>query len=142
MSRARDAELFAGIDNEGIYRKSGGTNQIKVIQLGFEKSTDYDISDPDLDIHAVTSTLKQYFRKLPTPLIAFDVYDQFLEAGSMQDMEKRRGQLRLAVDRLPKTHRDCLEFLVEHLARVMSLENENLVRGSHPVAKRVRYGPC
>lgn len=51
------------------------------VRAGFEKNDSYDISDPDLDIHAVTSTLKQYLRRLPVPLITFDVYDQFLEAG-------------------------------------------------------------
>jgi len=66
---------------EGIYRKSGGSGQVNTVRAGFEKNGDYDISDPDLDIHAVTSALKQYFRRLPVPLISFDVYDQFLDAG-------------------------------------------------------------
>ena len=70
------------MDAEGIYRKSGGSGQVKAVQSGFEKNVEFDISDPDLDIHAVTSALKQYFRKLPVPLITFDVYDQLLEAGS------------------------------------------------------------
>ena len=68
---------------EGIYRKSGGSGQVNTVRTGFEKNGDYDISDPDLDIHAVTSALKQYFRRLPVPLISFDVYDQFLDAGRM-----------------------------------------------------------
>ena len=66
---------------EGIYRKSGGSGQVNTVRAGFEKNGDYDISDPDLDIHAVTSALKQYFRRLPVPLISFDVYDQFLDAA-------------------------------------------------------------
>ena len=61
-----------GMDIEGIYRKSGGNTQIQQIKDGFEYSNDYDISDPDLDINAVTSTLKQYFRKLPTKQIKYD----------------------------------------------------------------------
>ena len=69
------------MDMEGIYRKSGGSGQVNTVRAGFEKNGDYDISDPDLDIHAVTSALKQYFRRLPVPLISFDVYDQFLDAG-------------------------------------------------------------
>jgi hypothetical protein len=72
---------FKGMDVEGVYRKSGGASQVTQVKSGFEKSSDYDISDPDLDIHAVTSALKNYFRRLPIPLITFDVYDQFLEAG-------------------------------------------------------------
>ena len=50
---------------EGIYRKSGGKGQVDAIQDGLTRNLDHDISDPDLDIHTVTSVLKQYFRKLP-----------------------------------------------------------------------------
>lgn len=71
-----------GMEVEGIYRKTGGSGLVKIIQEGFEKSEDYDISDPDLDITAVTSVLKQYFRKLPTPLLTFDIYDRVLESLS------------------------------------------------------------
>lgn len=70
-----------GMDVEGVYRKSGGSSQVNQVRSGFEAKEDYDISDPDLDIHSVTSALKNYFRRLPVPLITFDVYDQFLEAG-------------------------------------------------------------
>lgn len=70
-----------GMDVEGVYRKSGGSSQVNQVRSGFEAKADYDISDPDLDIHSITSALKNYFRRLPVPLITFDVYDQFLEAG-------------------------------------------------------------
>lgn len=69
------------MDVEGIYRKSGGNSQVTQVKNGFEANNEYDITDPDLDIHAVTSALKNYFRRLPVPLITYDVYDQFLEAG-------------------------------------------------------------
>ncbi|KFY70575.1 hypothetical protein V499_09065, partial [Pseudogymnoascus sp. VKM F-103] len=74
-----------GMDVEGIYRKTGGSGLVKAIQEGFEKETpgmEIDISDPDVDITAVTSVLKQYFRKLPVPLLTFDVYERVLEALS------------------------------------------------------------
>jgi hypothetical protein len=70
-----------GMDIEGIYRKTGGSGQVKIIQEGFEKTEDFDISDTELDITAVTSVLKQYFRKLPVPLLTYDVYDRILESG-------------------------------------------------------------
>ena len=119
------------MDVEGIYRKSGGNGQIQVIKEGFEKSNDFDISDPDLDIHAVTSLLKQYFRRLPTPLITYDVYDKLLDAIQIGDDEKRIAAMRLALHALPPSHRDCLEFLIFHLARVVEREKENLVSLNH-----------
>lgn len=116
------------MDVEGIYRKSGGSGQVKQVQQSFER--DYagaDISDPDLDIHSITSTLKQYFRKLPTPLITYDVYDLLLDAGGVTETEKRCLALRAAVEGLPEAHRECLEVLIRHLVRVMAYEKENLM---------------
>ncbi|KAL9066365.1 MAG: hypothetical protein Q9157_007166 [Trypethelium eluteriae] len=123
------AEVEArGMNQEGIYRKSGGSGQVKVIQLGFEKDPDYDISDPDLDIHAVTSALKQYFRKLPVPLIAPEVYDLLIEAvRNIEDGSVRANTVRSAVATLPRCHFDVLETLMLHLARVMEQERENLM---------------
>lgn len=126
-----------GMDMEGVYRKSGGSGQVKAIQAGFEKEpSSYDISDEDLDIHAVTSALKQYFRKLPTPLITYDVYDSLLEAGALSNIEgsdsgpnreKQTLALRSAVNDLPEHHRNCLEFLCHHLRRVMARQDKNLM---------------
>ncbi|KAL9131621.1 MAG: hypothetical protein Q9217_000509 [Psora testacea] len=132
-----------GIDIEGIYRKSGGSGQVQAIKEGFERSNDYDISDPDLDINAVTSTLKQYFRKLPTPLITYEVYNKLLEDAATQNSEidpshpahpsnpsnhtYKVSSMRHAINELPPPHRDTLEVLVFHLARVIEHEKDNLM---------------
>ncbi|KAK4990972.1 Rho-type gtpase-activating protein [Elasticomyces elasticus] len=127
VSRLIDEVEQRGMDIEGVYRKSGGSGQVKAIQTSFEKSDGLDISDPDLDIHAITSALKQYFRRLPTPLITFDAYDALLSAGQVQDKDKQVQAMRMAVHELPLHHRECLEYLTEHLARVMAHEAENLM---------------
>jgi len=125
---------------EGVYRKSGSATQVKAIQAGFERdyiTPGYDIADPDLDIHAVTSVLKQYFRRLPTPLITWEVYDGFLDAATAEGIsdEDRAAGMRTCVARLPHAHRDTLELLVEHLVRVMERESENLVGDPHSMLR-------
>jgi hypothetical protein len=117
------------MDVEGIYRKSGGNSQIQGVKEGFERDSDFDISDPDLDINAVTSTLKQYFRRLPTPLITFPVYDLLLASMSPpgRPANETIQLMRNAILDLPPRHRDTLEFLVFHLARVVEREKENLM---------------
>ncbi|KAI9923789.1 hypothetical protein ASPWEDRAFT_501109 [Aspergillus wentii DTO 134E9] len=117
-----------GMDMEGIYRKSGASSAIQTIREGFERSPqDYDISDPDLDIHAVTSALKQYFRKLPTPLITYDVYELIIDTGDITSQQARVEALQRSLQELPRVHQDVLEFLVFHLKRVVEREKENLM---------------
>ena len=115
------------MDVEGIYRKSGGTSQVNQVKSGFEGNDEFDISDPDLDIHAVTSTLKNYFRRLPTPLITYAVYDQFLDAGAIEVPEQRAKALRAAISEIPRAHRDTMQFLIFHLSRVIQHAGDNLV---------------
>ncbi|OKL64378.1 hypothetical protein UA08_00767 [Talaromyces atroroseus] len=116
-----------GMDEEGIYRKSGASTVTQNIRDGFEHANDFDISDPDLDIHAVTSALKQYFRKLPTPLITYDVYDSVLETNDVSGQQSRIEALRASLEGLPRVHRDVLEFLIFHLKRVVEHEKTNLM---------------
>lgn len=116
------------MDMEGIYRKSGASSSIQTIRDGFEQApSDFDISDPDLDIHAVTSALKQYFRKLPTPLITFEVYEKIIDSGEITSKATRVGLLQKCLQELPRVHCDVLEFLMFHLKRVVEHEKENLM---------------
>lgn len=123
-----------GMDCEGIYRKSGGSSQVKMLQEGFDKNEDYDISDSSIDIASVTSVLKQYFRKLPNPLLTFEIYDRILECIQIENTDDRIDHLRETVNLLPEAHRACLEFLMFHLTRVAAREKENFVR--------TYYFPC
>ncbi|KAK2013117.1 RhoGAP domain-containing protein [Colletotrichum eremochloae] len=127
VTRCIEEVELRGMDIEGIYRKTGGNSQVKMIQEGFDKSEDYDISDPGLDITAVTSVLKQYFRKLPMPLLTYEVYDRVLESNALTDQTERCDHLRKVFSSMPERHRDCLEFLMFHLARVAQREPENLM---------------
>jgi Rho-type GTPase-activating protein 1/2 len=116
------------MDVEGIYRKSGGNSQVQQVRDAFERDVaSADISDPDLDIHAVTSALKQYFRRLPVPLITFEVYDDLLDSTSIVDRDARIEAMRAAVAELPKVNYDTLQYLMRHLARVVLQEKENLM---------------
>lgn len=128
-----------GLDQEGLYRKSGSSTQVKAIQQGFETSPTgevYDISDPDLDVHAITGCLKQYFRRLPNPLITFECYDAFLDCAKMEGEDRlaKARRIRDVVGTLPKSHRETLEFLCFHLVKVMDMQGSNLVSRPEPIS--------
>ena len=135
VTRCIEEVELRGMDVEGIYRKSGGSSQVNQVKNAFELNGECDISDVELDIHAVTSTLKQYFRRLPIPLVTYDVYDPLLSATKLDDPDARVGKMRVVLDQLPRSHRDCLEFLMFHLSRVMEKEKFNLVCPSYPLVK-------
>ncbi|KAI1122142.1 rho GTPase activator Rga [Nemania abortiva] len=127
VTRCIEEVELRGMEMEGIYRKTGGNSQVKSIQEGFDKNENYDISDPDMDITAVTSVLKQYFRKLPTPLLTYDIYDRVLETNALTSDSEKCDHLQNVFNQLPRQHKDCLEFLMFHLSRVASRESENLM---------------
>ncbi|KAI8941729.1 hypothetical protein NX059_002935 [Plenodomus lindquistii] len=127
VSRCIEEVELRGMDIEGVYRKSGGTGQVNQVRSGFETDSEFDISDPDLDIHSITSAFKNYFRRLPVPLITYDVYDQFLEAGQIEDNAALCKALLAAINEMPKAHRDTLQFLVFHLSRVVQHASVNLM---------------
>ncbi|KAF2963313.1 hypothetical protein GQX73_g10260 [Xylaria multiplex] len=127
ITRCIEEVELRGMEMEGIYRKTGGNSQVKIIQEGFDKNENFDISDPDMDITAVTSVLKQYFRKLPTPLLTYDVYDRVLETNSLTNDSEKCTHLQNVFNQLPRQHKDCLEFLMFHLSRVALRESENLM---------------
>lgn len=80
-----------------------------------------------MDIHAVTSGLKQYFRKLPTPLVTFEVYDKLLDTTSIEDKGARIDAMQRALDDLPRVHYETLDYLIGHLVRVVLQEKDNLM---------------
>ncbi|KAI8810953.1 hypothetical protein BJ742DRAFT_799329 [Cladochytrium replicatum] len=130
-----------GMDYEGIYRKSGPMSQINRIVQAANKGEDlsfldtaYTDADPEaviIDITAVTSALKQYFRDLPEPLFTVDLYPAFIGAVRLGDEVDRANALASLVGRLPDEHRRTLEYLIRHLARVASLSNVNLMTTSN-----------
>lgn len=65
---------------EGIYRKTGGMGQTKLITQYFERGQEFDLEDADKfnDLAAVTSCMKNFFRSLPDPLFTHDLHEEFV----------------------------------------------------------------
>jgi Rho-type GTPase-activating protein 1/2 len=114
------------MESEGIYRKSGSKTQTDAVKDMFQRGSEKEISDPEFDINAVASALKQYFRNLPTPLLTHDVYDKLLESTKLEP-EKRIIALRHIMEELPPRHKDTLIFLIFHLSQVVKLADVNLM---------------
>lgn len=73
----------AGMNYEGIYRKTGGMGQTKLITQHFERGQDFSLEDRNKfnDLAAITSCMKNYFRSLPNPLMTHDLHEDFVAAA-------------------------------------------------------------
>jgi hypothetical protein len=71
------------MDFEGIYRKTGGMSQVKMIQNAFDRGDVFDLADEDRfnDMSAITSVLKNWLRSLPNPLFTFDLHEDFVKVS-------------------------------------------------------------
>jgi hypothetical protein len=124
-----------GLDMEGIYRVSGGNSAIVAIENSFanlgpnDKSTSKLDEILDGDINAVTSALKRYLRKLPDPLISYDLYDDFIKiysTNASSKTDKKLNELRSKVlNRLPPANKHTLYLLCNHLQRVDAYQSVN-----------------
>ncbi|KAH9007968.1 hypothetical protein EDB83DRAFT_2236080 [Lactarius deliciosus] len=119
------------LDYEGIYRKTGGAGQSKLITQLFERGdySSFDLIDTERfnDIGSVTSVLKSYFRTLPNPLLTFVLHDEFIFASSLQDPVHKSSKYADLVKQLPTEHYYTLRMLMLHLHRVQEHHKQNLM---------------
>ncbi|XP_028286223.1 unconventional myosin-IXa-like isoform X7 [Parambassis ranga] len=127
-----------GLYTEGIYRKSGSTNKIKELRQGL----DTDVSSVNLDdynIHVIASVLKQWLRDLPSPLMTFELYEEFLRAMGQPDKREMIRGVYSVIDQLSRTHLSTLERLIFHLVRIALQEETNRMSAN---ALAIVFAPC
>lgn len=77
-----------GLEDEGIYRKSGvGTKINKLLSLGMERKENEDVFTDDkyrdlMESNTIASALKMYLRNLNEPLMTYHYHSGFIEAAS------------------------------------------------------------
>ncbi len=142
-----------GLEHEGLYRKSGGKSQMETIENAFintiantnkedenkqesdsndNKTINHDdlsniISNSDIDINAITSVLKKYFRYLPEPIITNDTYDNYIKTSKLNDKQGKIQHLNDLVHSLPIEHYETLKYLMKHLNHVSLFKDINLM---------------
>ncbi|KAI0744172.1 hypothetical protein C8Q80DRAFT_1107153 [Daedaleopsis nitida] len=142
VEKCIDAVDNIALEYEGIYRKTGGSGQTKMITQLFERGdyASFDLRDSDRfnDICSVTSVLKSYFRGLPNPLLTFALHDKFIGASTIRDLTIKANTLTELVRELPAEHYYTLRALMLHLYRCVCFSERNLM---HARNLGVVFGP-
>ncbi|GFN92819.1 Breakpoint cluster region protein [Plakobranchus ocellatus] len=115
-----------GLDEVGIYRVSGVTSDVQRLKKLFDKNVRGGAAAlTDVDINAVTGTLKLYFRELPEPLFTEASYQNFVDTLKLKDDEAKAQCMLSLLHGLPDTNYYTIVTLMEHLIKVARNVGEN-----------------
>ncbi|XP_053716511.1 rho GTPase-activating protein 17a isoform X1 [Synchiropus splendidus] len=129
--------LETGMKEEGLFRIAAGASKLKKLKAALDCSTSQ-LEEFYSDPHAVAGALKSYLRELPEPLMTFQLYDEWIQACSISDPDKRLQALWVVCDQLPKSNKTNLRYLVKFLAK---LAQESEVNKMTPSNIAIVLGP-
>ncbi|XP_061561893.1 rho GTPase-activating protein 17a isoform X4 [Phycodurus eques] len=109
--------LETGMKEEGLFRIAAGASKLKKLKAALDCSTSQ-LEEFYSDPHAVAGALKSYLRELPEPLMTHQLYDEWTQACSLSDPDKRLQALWIVCDKLPKNNKTNLRYLVKFLAKL------------------------
>uniref|UniRef100_A0A914E991 Uncharacterized protein n=1 Tax=Acrobeloides nanus TaxID=290746 RepID=A0A914E991_9BILA len=135
LERCIDELQQRGMNVKGIYRTCGVKSKVEQICIMFEqaeKGSDVDLAD----VHPmnIASVIKLYLRKLPEPLLSYELYQDWLDFEIDCDPGIGIKRLRELVNKLPQQNYETLKHLGLHLKRVTWFEFENLMTASNLAA--------
>ncbi|XP_055374936.1 rho GTPase-activating protein Graf [Condylostylus longicornis] len=113
-----------GLEDEGIYRKSGvGTKIAKLLSIGMDrKKTEIVFTDEQyrdlMESNTIASALKTYLRNLSEPLMTYRYHNGFIMAAKQESLRQRVHDVHTLVHRLPKANYEMLEMVIRHLTEV------------------------
>ncbi|KAG7226457.1 hypothetical protein INR49_013869 [Caranx melampygus] len=100
-----------------LLRIAAGASKLKKLKAALDCSTSQ-LEEFYSDPHAVAGALKSYLRELPEPLMSYQLYDEWIQASSVSDPDKRLQALWVVCDQLPKNNKTNLRYLVKFLAKL------------------------
>ncbi|XP_071062946.1 rho GTPase-activating protein 17a isoform X4 [Pseudochaenichthys georgianus] len=122
--------LETGMKEEGLFRIAAGASKLKKLKAALDCSTSQ-LEEFYSDPHAVAGALKSYLRELPEPLMTFQLYDEWIQACSVSDPDKRLQALWVVCDNLPKNNKNNLKYLVKFLAKLAQDSDVNKMSPSN-----------
>ncbi|CAF91791.1 unnamed protein product, partial [Tetraodon nigroviridis] len=90
-----------------------------------------DVQEYSSDPHAIAGALKSYLRELPEPLMTLELYDEWIQASNIQDMDKRLQALMGTCEKLPTDNLNNFRYLIKFLAKLSEYQDANKMTPSN-----------
>ena len=69
------------------------------------------------EVKTIASSLKNYLRHLPEPLMTFRLHQDFIKAAKLENASERINRVEKLVQELPQENYRMLRILIEHLVK-------------------------
>ncbi|GMS84771.1 hypothetical protein PENTCL1PPCAC_6946, partial [Pristionchus entomophagus] len=121
-----------GMRVKGIYRTCGVKSKVEEICELFEKSRSCSPVDlSSLHPMSLASVVKLYLRKLPQPLLTYQLYEEWLAVADLDSESAQVSSLTRLLSLLPPPNHSTLKFVLLHLNRVTWFHDSNLMCASN-----------
>ncbi|XP_020511047.1 rho GTPase-activating protein 44 isoform X4 [Labrus bergylta] len=116
--------LECGMQEEGLFRVAPSASKLKKLKASLDCGV-LDVQEYSSDPHAIAGALKSYLRELPDPLMTTELYDEWIQASNVQDMDKRLQALMTACEKLPTDNLNNFRYLVKFLSKLTEYQDAN-----------------
>uniref|UniRef100_A0AAX7V111 Rho GTPase activating protein 42b n=1 Tax=Astatotilapia calliptera TaxID=8154 RepID=A0AAX7V111_ASTCA len=120
-----------GITTLGLYRTGGVNSKVQRLMTTSTAASDMQLEADAWDTKTITSGLKDYFRCLAEPLLTYRLHKDFIRAARYDELNHRVRAIHALVHKLPEKNRTMLDLLTNHLLKVSSHSNENMMTVSN-----------
>uniref|UniRef100_A0A8C7KHY2 Rho GTPase-activating protein 44 n=1 Tax=Oncorhynchus kisutch TaxID=8019 RepID=A0A8C7KHY2_ONCKI len=116
--------LECGMQEEGLFRVAPSASKLKKLKASLDCGV-MDVQEYSADPHAIAGALKSYLRELPEPLMTSELYEDWIQASNIQDMDKRLQALLAACEKLPTDNLNNFRYLIKFLAKLGDYQDSN-----------------
>ncbi|XP_029013682.1 rho GTPase-activating protein 44 isoform X8 [Betta splendens] len=116
--------LECGMQEEGLFRVAPSASKLKKLKASLDCGV-LDVQEYSSDPHAIAGALKSYLRELPEPLMTTELYEEWIQASNIQDMDKRLQALMAVCEKLPTDNLNNFRYLVKFLAKLSEYQDAN-----------------
>ncbi|XP_063042424.1 rho GTPase-activating protein 44 isoform X2 [Engraulis encrasicolus] len=116
--------LECGMQEEGLFRVAPSASKLKKLKASLDCGV-VDVPEYSADPHAIAGALKSYLRELPEPLMTSELYEEWIQASNIQDVDQRLQALLTACEKLPQDNLNNFRYLIKFLSKLTEDQDLN-----------------
>lgn len=128
-----------GLQDVGLYRISTSLSELSALKQEIDRTGSVDVHARQLDVHALTSCVKLFFRELPEAVLTDEVIRELFQLKNDSEVltEGMSGNgffaepYSFVLKKLPRHNYYTLKYLIGHLHRVSTRSEQNKMTASN-----------